>query len=114
MNPRGLRVIFGHINRLAAHDDRNSRRVDQIMVHPRYERYKTHDVAILRLTERIPSNNHDVAPLIMRKEANLSESVQCVTMGWGQIYQVRYPSLLSQSHFIDTLYVFSMARIRMN
>ncbi|KAH8340222.1 hypothetical protein KR067_013726, partial [Drosophila pandora] len=87
MNPRGLRVIFGHIDRLAAHYDGNSRRVDQIMVHPRYERYKTHDVAILRLTERIPSNNQNVAPIVMRKEANLTESIQCITMGWGQIYQ---------------------------
>ncbi|KAH8233022.1 hypothetical protein KR026_003212, partial [Drosophila bipectinata] len=87
MNPRGLRVIFGHVDRLAYYTEDHTSRVDQIMVHPKYERYKSHDLAILWLTTRIPSHNHDVVPLLMRKKANLTVGIHCITMGWGQIYQ---------------------------
>ncbi|EDX08543.1 chymotrypsin-2 [Drosophila simulans] len=87
MNPRGIRVVFGHITRLAVYDDSDFRSVDRLVVHPEYERYKKNDLAILRLSERIQSSNHDVLPLLMRKTANVTYGDTCITLGWGQIYQ---------------------------
>ncbi|XP_017070145.2 chymotrypsin-2 [Drosophila eugracilis] len=87
MNPRGIRVVFGHVVRLADYDESDTRRVDRLVVHPDYERYKKNDLAILRLSERIQTSNHDVLPLLMRKTANVTYGDTCVTIGWGQVYQ---------------------------
>ncbi|XP_037714786.1 chymotrypsin-2 [Drosophila subpulchrella] len=87
MNPRGIRVVFAHITRLADYEDADTRAVDRLVVHPEYERYKKNDLAVLRLAERIPSSNHDVLPLLLRKMANVTYGDTCVTLGWGQVYQ---------------------------
>ncbi|KAH8269527.1 hypothetical protein KR018_005824, partial [Drosophila ironensis] len=87
MNPRGLRVVFCHVGRLENFSKEQSRRVDKIVIHPKYERYKRNDVAIIRLIKRVPTENHDVVPILLRKKANISIGAECVTMGWGQIYQ---------------------------
>ncbi|XP_016972128.1 trypsin-2 [Drosophila rhopaloa] len=87
MNPRGLRVVFGNVRRLAAYEESDTRTVDRLVVHPEYQRYKKNDVAMLRLSDRLHSSNHDVLPLLLRKTANVSYGDVCVTVGWGQIYQ---------------------------
>jgi len=112
MNPRGIRVVFGHITRLAVYDESDFRSVDRLVVHPEYERYKKNDLAILRLSERVQSSNHDVLPLLMRKTANVTYGDTCITLGWGQIYQVSQPMSVSAPWSNATLP--STAHIRMN
>ncbi|KAH8401113.1 hypothetical protein KR009_003136 [Drosophila setifemur] len=86
MNPRGIRVVFGHIDRLAAYTKEDSRRVNRIMVHPNFNRFKENDLALIRLSERVPSHNHNVRPIMLRKSADLTLGSSCVTLGWGQVY----------------------------
>ncbi|KAI8039544.1 chymotrypsin-2 [Drosophila gunungcola] len=87
MNPRGLRVVLGNIRRLATYEEIDTRSVDRLVVHPEYMRFKKNDLAILRLSERLHSANHNVLPIILRKVANVTYGDACVTIGWGQIYQ---------------------------
>ncbi|XP_017061775.1 chymotrypsin-2 [Drosophila ficusphila] len=87
MNPRGIRVIYGHVKRLSTYTDADSRSVDRLVVHPEYERYTKNDLAILRLSKRIQNVNRQVLPLLMRKKANVTYGDTCVTLGWGQIYE---------------------------
>ncbi|XP_020802592.1 chymotrypsin-2 isoform X2 [Drosophila serrata] len=88
LKPRGIQVVFGHLNRLDNYNIKSdSRTADRLMVHPDYERYKKHDLAIIRLHQRIPRYNPDVQPIMIRRVANLTINNTCVTMGWGQLYQ---------------------------
>lgn len=88
MNPRGLLVVFGAVGRLDIYGKDDSRRITQIAVHPRYQRYLKYDVALLRLSERIPGNTRHVKPIIKRKWATFYPGMLCITMGWGQLYPV--------------------------
>ncbi|KAH8234116.1 hypothetical protein KR038_001850, partial [Drosophila bunnanda] len=88
LKPRGIQVVFGHMNRLDPYNAKSdSRTADRLMVHPDYERYKKNDLAIIRLEQRIPRYNPEVQPILLRRVANLTINNTCVTMGWGQLYQ---------------------------
>ncbi|XP_017865411.1 PREDICTED: ovochymase-2-like [Drosophila arizonae] len=86
MNPRGLLVVFGAVGRLDKYGKDDSRRITQIAVHPRYQRYLKYDVALLRLADRIPGNTRHVKPIMTRKWASFYVGMLCITMGWGQLY----------------------------
>ncbi|KAM8712836.1 hypothetical protein ACLKA7_013207 [Drosophila subpalustris] len=83
---RGLLIVFGSISRLDTYGTAESRRVDKIVVHRSYKRYKKYDVAILRLAERIPLNSRSVKPVTQRKRFSAEVGMHCTTLGWGQVY----------------------------
>ncbi|KAH8253331.1 hypothetical protein KR032_004975, partial [Drosophila birchii] len=89
LRPHGIQVVFGHLNRLDNYIEDDTRTAVRLMVHPDYERYKKHDLALIRLDERIPRDNPNAQPILIRRVANLTANNTCITMGWGQLYQVK-------------------------
>lgn len=88
MNPHGILVVFGTLNRLDAYDDDYKRHVDRVELHPKYRRYINYDVAILYLKERMPENIRYAKPIAKRRRLRIVEGMSCITMGWGQVYPV--------------------------
>ncbi|XP_030557930.1 chymase-like [Drosophila novamexicana] len=86
MNPHGILVVFGTLNRLDAYDDDYKRHVDRVELHPKYRRYINYDVAILYLKERMPENIRYAKPIAKRRRLRIVEGMSCITMGWGQVY----------------------------
>ncbi|SPP73372.1 ovochymase-1 [Drosophila guanche] len=86
MNPRSLLVVFGNTQRLGFYAIEECRRVDRLVLHPEYKRYKQNDLAVLQLSKRIPSNLINVRPMLMRHRSRATEGMHCITMGWGQVY----------------------------
>ncbi|XP_015040734.1 granzyme C [Drosophila pseudoobscura] len=87
MNPRALLIVFGSRLRLAFYDVAECRRVDRLVLHPEYKRYKENDLAVLQLSQRIPSNMRHVRPLVTRDSSGFATAgKRCITMGWGQVY----------------------------
>ncbi|XP_022231673.2 ovochymase-1 [Drosophila obscura] len=86
MNPRALLIVFGNTRRLGFYELEECRRVDRLVLHPDYKRYKENDLAVLQLSKRIPSNMINVRPMLMRHRSRVTVGMHCITMGWGQVY----------------------------
>lgn len=88
MSSRELLIVFGSVYRLDHYGSKDCRRVDVVVVHPNYTQFNSYDVAVLRMVSRIPGNTRHAMPIIRRKKIEIKPGMQCVTLGWGQIYLV--------------------------
>ncbi|KAH8407423.1 hypothetical protein KR222_000841 [Zaprionus bogoriensis] len=86
MSPRGMLIVFGSVFRLEQYGQGDTRRVDRVMVHPKYSRFVRNDVAVLRMVTRIPGNMRNVKPIIKGNKVSIKAGTKCVTLGWGQVY----------------------------
>lgn len=88
VSARGLLIVFGSVYRLDQYGTDDCRRVDRVVVHPKYRRFGEHDVALLRMASRIPGNMRHVKPIIRLKKITIHPGMVCITLGWGQLYLV--------------------------
>ncbi|XP_034480167.1 salivary plasminogen activator beta-like [Drosophila innubila] len=92
MHPRGLLIVFGNLFRLGKYERSDTRRVEKIVVHPQYSRFKKYDVAILKLAHRIPSNLRNVKPVVKRKRTVRMPMRSCT---WTLLFAILSTVLIS-------------------
>ncbi|XP_073822340.1 trypsin-like [Musca autumnalis] len=83
--PRRLRVVAGSPNRLKKEQTTMEFMVSKVIPHPKFQRRKGYDIALLLLSDSIPRSNTKIKiiSLAMHKPA---VDTECQTLGWGQLY----------------------------
>lgn len=83
-----LIVVMGQLL-LTTYPYAMSRRVKTVIVHEQYRNGFNYDVAVLQLTDPVPSNHALVKPIPLNELARIPFNTTCQVTGWGTIRYVR-------------------------
>ncbi|XP_059226034.1 trypsin alpha-3 isoform X2 [Stomoxys calcitrans] len=83
--PRRLRVVAGSPNRLKKERTTLEFMVFKVIPHPKFQRMKGYDIALLVLSDAIPRWNTRIKIISLTK-SRPTEGTHCQTLGWGQLF----------------------------
>ncbi|XP_061401483.1 serine protease 53-like, partial [Musca vetustissima] len=83
--PRRLRVVAGSPNRLKKQQTTMEFMVSKVIPHPKFQRRKGYDIALLVLSDSIPRSNTKIKIISLEKHRP-EVGTKCQTLGWGQLY----------------------------
>ncbi|XP_058979939.1 trypsin-like [Musca domestica] len=83
--PRRLRVVAGSPNRLKKDQTTMEFMVSKVIPHPKFQRRKGYDIALLILSDSIPRSNTKIKIISLAKYRP-RVGTECQTLGWGQLY----------------------------